>query len=365
MDSDQNQQLVVIRTVSGMAAVIQELDSIDARILRYALGATLSTTLAVAFKWPVAFLTPLLTVVLLASPLPKPTLKLVFGFLINVIVAAYLVLLSSRILQPYPLVHMLVIGLALLWTYYEVGRRASPIFALWFLITLCALPLLMMRSQALSHIVGASAVFGVAVAFLVVWFSFLLVPDRIDSVKQGGPVAKPTVQGPTDQQRFLSALNSTIVVFPVLILFHTYQLASDLVILVLVALLSMNPDFANDLKGSKTFVLGNIGGGIVAIIFFELIVLIPHFVFFAALVFLTGLQFASGLFSGKPAAAMYGKAFIGFLLVIIAATSAGGEADTKVYVRVLQITLAVSYLVVAFGLLRHFQTSRWQKALTQ
>jgi len=348
-----------------MAAVIENSNTADVRVLRYAFGATLTIALAVAFKWPVAFLTPLLTIVLLASPAPRPTFKTVFGFLLNMIVAVYLVLLTSKILQPYPLVHILVIGLALLWAYHAAARKASPIFILWFLITLCALPLLMMRSQALAQTVGISVVFSGAVAFLVVWLSFIFVPDNIETVKPGGPVAKAAVQGPTEQQIFGSALNSTIVVFPVLILFHTYQLASDLVILVFIALLSMQPDFANDFKGSKLFVLGNIGGGIAAIIFFELMVIIPHFAFFMALTFLVALRFASGLFSGKPTAALYGKAFTGFLLITVAATSAGGEADTKVYIRVLQISLAVTYVVVAFGLLHHFQRRRWQRTLTQ
>ena len=89
----------------------------------------------------------------------------------------------------------------------------------------------------------------------------------------------------------------------------------------------------------------------------------PEYVFLIVLTLLAGLMFGSRLFSGKPKAALYGMAFSTLLLVIGSTTSSSGEADAKVYTRIIQLMAAVIYVVIAFGLLEHFKNMRRKKKL--
>jgi hypothetical protein len=96
-------------------------------------------------------------------------------------------------------------------------------------------------------------------------------------------------------------------------------------------------------------------GGAAAIAMYELLVLVPEFVFLLLLTFLAGLVFGSRVFSGKPTGALYGMAFSTLLLVIGSTTSSTGDAGAKVYSRIAQIMVAVVYVVVAFGSIERFR----------
>ncbi len=84
----------------------------------------------------------------------------------------------------------------------------------------------------------------------------------------------------------------------------------------------------------------------------------PEFGFLLMLTFLTGLIFGTQLFSGKKSAPLFGMAFSTVLLVIGSTTSGNAEAGAKVYTRVIQIMIAVVYVVVAFGTVEAFRQPR-------
>jgi len=316
---------------------------------------------AMGFDWPLSFLTPVLTLSLLASPAPRPTLKMGFGFVLMIAIAGYVGLMVGRMFLPYPLVFIPFVGLLLFRIYYAKGGSLPPLLILWLLIALLLIPLMMMQSHALANMIAYNLVISGAATLIVVWISYALLPDRVDGEINNVAVVKPPV--PTTEERYKTAVDSTIVVFPALVLFYFFQLSGALLILIMIALLSMQPGFAKDFKGGKALIIGNTIGGIAAIFFYELLVMIPEYVFLLVLTLLAGLMFGSSLFSGKPKAALYGMAFSTLLLVIGSTTGSTGEADTKVYTRIIQIMAAVIYVVVAFGLLEHFKILRQKKKL--
>ncbi|MBW2217373.1 MAG: DUF2955 domain-containing protein, partial [Deltaproteobacteria bacterium] len=343
------------------AEFFDKLDIADLRILRYAVGSTLAMAVAMGLDWPLSFLTPVLTLSFLASPAPRPTLKMGFGFVLTIAIASYVGLLVGRLLLPYPLVYIPFVGLLLFRLYYAKGGSLPPLLILWLLIALLLIPLMMMQSHALANMIAYNLVIGGGATLLVVWISYALLPDRVDEETSVATAAKPPA--PLIEDRFRTAVDTTIVVFPVLVFFYFFELAGALLILIMIALLSMQPGFAKDFKGGMALIVGNTIGGIAAIFFYELLVMIPEYVFLIALTLLAGLMFGSRVFSGKPKAALYGMAFSTLLLVIGSTTSSSGEADTKVYTRIIQIMAAVIYVVVAFGLLEHFKKLRREKKL--
>jgi hypothetical protein len=118
----------------------------------------------------------------------------------------------------------------------------------------------------------------------------------------------------------------------------------------------MQPAFAKDFKAGKSLILGNLIGGIAAIIAYEIFTVLPEFFYFVIIVLLTGLIFGKQVFSGKPMAALWGMGYSTFLLVLCSTTASGTtDADAKVWTRVVQIMIAVIYIVVAFGVIARFK----------
>ena len=132
-------------------------------------------------------------------------------------------------------------------------------------------------------------------------------------------------------------------VFPVVAMYLIFGLTSVLIV-VFIALLSMQPSISTGTKAGKALIAANVMGGFAAIVMYEVLVMMPQFGFLLILICLCGLFFGCRLFSGAPTAPLFGMAFSTLLLVIGSTTSMFGDADAKAWTRVIQITTAVVYL---------------------
>ena len=122
----------------------------------------------------------------------------------------------------------------------------------------------------------------------------------------------------------------------------------------MIALLSQQTDFSVGAAGGKALIVANLSGGLVAVVFYQLLLINPSYLFVVTGVFAMALLFGRQLFSGKPTAPLYGSAFSTVLILIGTGTGAfGDEADSKFVVRIIQILVAVCYLVAALSLLQH------------
>jgi len=331
------------------------------QILRYAVGSTLAMTIALGFDWQLSYLTPVLTLSFLATPTPRPTLKGGAAFVAMIAAACLAGLLLSHYTLGHPFVFLPAAGLVLLRLFYAKTGGTSPLLVTWFLIALLVVPMVAMQSAELASFIARNIVFGAFVTILVVWLSYALLPDPdslgVELMDEAADAPPP----PPARERFLIALENTAVVFPLLVLFQMFELLSSVLILIFVAILSLQQGFAKNFKAGKALIIGNVMGGIFAIVFYEILVVVPVFLFMMLLTLLSGLLLGSQVFSGKPAAPLYGMAFSTVLLVIGSTTSSSGDADAKVYTRIIQIMVAVGYVVTAFGTIEWFKKN-WQRA---
>ena len=185
--------------------------------VRYAVGSTLAMATAMGFDWPMSFLTAVLSLSFLASPAGSPAFKAGISFILTIAIASYAALLIGGILLPYPFVYIPFIGLLLFRLYYAKGSSFPPLLILWLLIALLLIPLMMIHSPALAETIAIYLVVGASAALLVTWISFALFPDR--SIDKNEKINSPPPLHPKKEERFQTAVDSTIVVFPVLILF--------------------------------------------------------------------------------------------------------------------------------------------------
>ena len=319
------------------------------RILRYALGSTLAMAVAMGFDWQLSFLTPVLVVSFLGSPAPRPAIKGLVTFVLIIAVACTVGLAVGLLLVPYPVVYLLVLGLLLFQLFHAKTRGAPPLLITWMLIAVLLIPILTSLSSTLAVVVAGYMIFGSAVAVGIVWLAHIAIPDAPQSAA-AAPSA-PQEDSLSPEYGFYRALLGTAVVFPVAALFFAYQNASSLIILIFIAILTLQPSLSAGYKAGMALIVGNLIGGIASMIVYDLLVVAPHFGFLVLMTLLAALLFGAGLFSSSRWAPLFGMAFSTLLLIIGSTTSSYGDASDKATTRVIQITVAVIYAVVAHNVL--------------
>jgi hypothetical protein len=343
---------------SAVAASIGkwQLDMRGLRILRYALGSTIAMTVAMGINWQLSFLAAVLSLSFLASPAPAPSLKQGVGFVLTIAVACLAGLMLGKYLLSYPLVYVPFTGLVLFRLFYFMASGRSPLLTTWLLIALLVIPLITITSPAIANMVAVGILISAAATVCVVWLTHGLLPDPPEAHSSNAPAgAAPKPPVPPADERFITAAISTLVVLPLFVLFYSFKLQSPLLVLIFVALLSAQPGFATNFKAGAALIIGNSIGGAAAILMYEVLAAAPEFYFFIIVTFLAGLLFGARVFSDKPTAKLYAMAFSTLLLVIGSTTASGtGEAGSKVYTRVAQITISVVYVVMAFGVADRF-----------
>jgi hypothetical protein len=222
----------------------------------------------------------------------------------------------------------------------------SSFVVLLYTMALLLLPLLGTQSTALALSVAEGFLISALVALITVLIAHALFPVPASAVV--APQAPP----PDMTSALHSAWLSTAVVLPPALFCIIYSRTDAVFPLIMVALLSQKADFSVGAAGGKALIAANLGGGLVAAAFYQLLLINPSYVFVVSGTFALALMFAVPLFSGKPMAPLYGSAFSTVLILIGTGSGAfGGEADSKFVTRVVQIVLAVCYVVAALSLL--------------
>jgi len=333
------------------------IDARSARVLRYAMGSTIALTVAMAWNWPIAYLTPLLSLKFLASPKPRPSLKVGIGFIVVVGFSCLGGLWLGRYLISYPLVYIPFTGLVLFRIFHLKTVGKAPGLMTMLLISLLVLPLIVMTTPAAAEIAAGGILMAAIATIGVVWLAHALIPDTATpiAVPGTGQTAPELATPLAREEQYRRAMISTLVVLPVFIVFYALQLTGLMVVLIFVAVLASQPEFATNFKIGAALIIGNVLGGLSAILFYELLVIVPAFPFLISLTFLAGLVFGNRVFSDEPVGKLFGMGYSTLLLVIGSVTASGSdEASSMVYLRVAQISVAVIYCVLAFGVADRF-----------
>ena len=327
-------------------------------ILRYVLGTCFIISITTLLDYNLSYLTSVLALSFI-SPGAKP-LKLKQGviFIISLTLITGTAFIFSEFFIDYPFVFMPLLCLAILWLYYYDGF--PMVIKLFSIISILIIPLMALEASFIASFVAMSLVFNALMAVTLTQIMFWVFPwsstDRIFEK------TKNIQEKQTDIQRFKYALNIVIILSPILLLFYIFKLSGGALILIFTAILSMSPTLSNPKTGTL-LILANIIGGLVAILAYNLLVIVPQFSFMILLTLIVGLLFASNLFSKKKIAPIFGTAFSTFLLILFSVTSSDDNAGSAVWIRVIQISIAVIYVVVAFGILNYFQKIKKQKKL--
>jgi len=304
-------------------------------------------------NYDLAYLTSVLALGFMAPGAKPLTIKQAASFILILILITGTTVIFTELFLAYALVFMPLLLLSLLWLYYT--DKLPMVIKLFALVSLIIIPFVSIDASAIGSYVSLRLVFNAFMAIIlsqIVFWAFPLCEADIPFEKK-----KKEVQKQSESERFNYALNIILLIMPVLVLFYLFKLSSSILILTFIAILSISPALANP-KAGLVMVVANVLGGIFGIIAYKLLVMVPNFIFMILLALAIGLFFGNKLFSDHKYAGIFGTAFSTFLLILGSVISSDAEAGSKVWSRVVQIGIAVSYVVLAFGILNHILQSK-------
>lgn len=168
------------------------------RTLRLAFGTAASLWFSQAVGWDVSFIAPVLTMFLLALPLPALKLKAGVGLVLALVLAMLAGLAFLPRILNQPMVGLLLLMLALYWSFYFTAKGGSA--AIGTLLTL---------GIAMATAVGTVSIdvllllikgvsFGAVAGVVFVWIAHALIPDSLAADR---PTAAPPGQAPAPPRR--------------------------------------------------------------------------------------------------------------------------------------------------------------------
>jgi hypothetical protein len=157
----------------------------------------------------------------------------------------------------------------------------------------------------------------------------------------------------SERERWRAATISLGMVLPVIVLFFSLNLADQLLIMIFIAIIAQNISLETSKAISVALVASNVIGGLAAIVVYNLLLIVPEFLFMIIVVSSTALVFASLNYSAHRVAPLFGMALTTTLLIVGAAVMPFSDgAQSAVVARVGSILVVVLYFVIVLQLYR-------------
>ena len=328
--------------------------------MRLALGVALSLCCSQIFTWNISFVAPVLTLVLLATPFPAPSFKQGLGFILALLLPS----IASMALIPF-LVHarwvgILLMTLALFYSFYYTARGGKPVLGSFMTIGLTLVVTVgSVNTQALVVLVEAlaiNAVFGI----VFVWIAHALLPDLPADPLAVKPSPPPVVKPGLKVAR-RDALRALLVVLPIALLF-LFMSGSTSYTVVMIKVASMGQQASADKSAGmgRSLLESTIWGGIGALVGWSLLSIWPSLLPYTLLVGLAGLLYGRGVFQGPgmhPKFSMWSYAYLTAIIILAPSLldSAGsGGSGAAIWSRVWLFIVIAFYGTAAVAVFNAF-----------
>ncbi|WP_045376767.1 DUF2955 domain-containing protein [Vibrio campbellii] len=320
------------------------------RILRFTIGVGLAVFLAAWINWQLAFVAPVFTAKFLVD---KPNLhrETIYELLLALVATMGLGLLLSGGITQYPIVLMIAVGLMMAWGYYLFTDPKWNLFATILLIAVLMLPFMAINNPAISLILASGlAVSGaVSVAIFALVHIYLPEPDSEFAGYAQPPIGK--------EQRWHASFRAMLISFPVVCFFFVFQISEALLTMTFVALLSLMITSEKSVKLSAFLIISNGIGGMLAISAFSILAIVPNIFFYTAFIALLAVWIGKKIYTVPEKAPIFATAFSTLLVLIGSTLMSSGDIDSNTFVRIFQLVLVGTYMILASLFL---ETRQWK-----
>ncbi|HDM8138583.1 TPA: DUF2955 domain-containing protein [Vibrio harveyi] len=320
------------------------------RILRFTIGVGLAVFLAAWINWQLAFVAPVFTAKFLVD---KPNLhrETIYELLLALIATMGLGLLLSGGITQYPIVLLIAVGLMMAWGYYLFTDPKWNLFATILLIAVLMLPFMAINNPAISLVLASGlAISGaVSVAIFALVHIYLPEPDSEFAGYAAPPIGK--------EQRWQASFRAMLISFPVVCFFFIFQISEALLTMMFVALLSLMITSEKSVKLSAFLIISNGIGGILAILAFSILAIVPSIFFYTAFIALLAVLIGKKIYTVPEKAPIFATAFSTLLVLIGSTLMSSGDIDSNTFIRIFQLVLVGTYMILASLFL---ETRQWK-----
>lgn len=320
------------------------------RILRFTIGVGLAVFLAAWINWQLAFVAPVFTAKFLVD---KPNLhrETIYELLLALIATMGLGLLLSGGITQYPIVLLIAVGLMMAWGYYLFTDPKWNLFATILLIAVLMLPFMAINNPAISVVLASGlAISGaVSVAIFALVHIYLPEPDSEFAGYAAPPIGK--------EQRWHASFRAMLISFPVVCFFFVFQISEALLTMMFVALLSLMITSEKSVKLSAFLIISNGIGGILAILAFSILAIVPSIFFYTAFIALLAVLIGKKIYTVPEKAPIFATAFSTLLVLIGSTLMSSGDIDSNTFTRIFQLVLVGTYMILASFFL---ETRQWK-----
>ncbi|MCR9772009.1 DUF2955 domain-containing protein [Vibrio harveyi] len=320
------------------------------RILRFTIGVGLAVFLAAWINWQLAFVAPIFTAKFLVD---KPNLhrETIYELLLALIATMGLGLLLSGGITQYPIVLLIAVGLMMAWGYYLFTDPKWNLFATILLIAVLMLPFMAINNPAISVVLASGlAISGaVSVAIFALVHIYLPEPDSEFAGYAAPPIGK--------EQRWHASFRAMLISFPVVCFFFVFQISEALLTMMFVALLSLMITSEKSVKLSAFLIISNGIGGILAILAFSILAIVPSIFFYTAFIALLAVLIGKKIYTVPEKAPIFTTAFSTLLVLIGSTLMSSGDIDSNTFIRIFQLVLVGTYMILASLFL---ETRQWK-----
>lgn len=260
-------------------------------------------------------------------------------------------LVLGSFVQDFAIVTILVLGLAMYWTFRLV--HIPEALRMLFLILTLLLPYLSLTAAPLGDLVLMAMVINLAIALVFTQLAFLLFPEPPEEAKTANT---NEAEGPKFDISKI-ALNGLVVLMPVVLYFYLFRPNTMVITLVFILILGLDPLIYKS-KKTLVFIVANFLGGAFAVLAYNLLTVTPTFSFYIFLIIVAGIYFTYHMHSDKATAPIFAIAYRAFFVVMGTIASSSDEAGDLVVTRLFGIGLAIVYVILAYKIMTYFNDPR-------
>lgn len=321
------------------------------RILRLALGTALCLLFSQVVAWPLSFIAPVLTLFLLALPIPPPTLKKGIVFVVALLAP---LLIGGYVLLPFlsdmRAIGLLLVTLGLFYSFFYAARGGNPILGAFMTVGLTVIVTVGSLSAEIVMLLVQGLGVCAAVAIIFVWIAHALLPDLPPDPALAG-MKKPTPPKPDTTTAVHRAVRALLIVMPLAIVFLLSSgSASYTVVMIKVATMGQQATSAEHSRTmGRSLMESTLWGGLGAVIAWNVLSIWPSLIMYTLLVGLAGLVYGRWIFQGPavhPKFQMVQYAYLTMIVILAPSVldgASGGGAGTAFGSRILLFVLIAVY----------------------
>lgn len=324
--------------------------------LRLAFGVTACFAVVEALGWDATFLAPLLAATMLIKP-RSPSLGEGLVVIVLIALSTHAVLILTTALIGNPAVLILALALVLYLSFYAHRRGAPELVTLLFQVSAVALPTIAILSPDGAGTFATTLLLAGVVALMTVWVAHAALPVPAAFVTDTAAAASTLPAEPATAARH--ALLDTLVLLPVLAWYILDATQVAVVVMIIIVTLLRQHDPQKGQRAALGLILGNLIGGIAAVIAYNLVLLSNTLLFFITVCLAASLIFAGRIVAAGDRAPIYALAFSTFILLLgTGLTPLPGGSGEAFVSRLFSVLLSSAYAIGVLSLVRHWRNDQ-------